>query len=45
MLKLKHQYYGHLIQRTDTLEKALMLRKIEGGRIRESEDEMFGWHH
>ena len=34
MLKLKLQYFGHLMQRTDSLEKTLMLRKIEGGRIR-----------
>ena len=45
MLKLKLQYFGHLIQRTDSLEKTLMLRKIEGGRRREREDEMVGWHH
>ena len=32
MLKLKHQYFGHLMQRTDSLEKTLMLGKIEGGR-------------
>ena len=32
MLKLKLQYYGHLMQRTDSLEKTLMLRKIEGRR-------------
>ena len=32
MLKLKLQYFGHLMQRADSLEKALMLRKIEGGR-------------
>ena len=32
MLKLKLQYYGHLIQRTDSLEKTLMLGKIEGRR-------------
>ena len=32
MLKLKLQYFGHLIQRTDSLEKTLVLRKIEGGR-------------
>ena len=30
MLKLKLQYFGHLMQRTDSLEKTLMLRKIEG---------------
>ena len=34
MLKLKCQYFGHLIQRTDLLEKTLMLGKIEGGRRR-----------
>ena len=32
MLKLKLQYYGHLMERTDSLEKTLMLGKIEGGR-------------
>ena len=32
MLKLKLQYFGHLIQRTDSLEKSLMLGKVEGGR-------------
>ena len=34
MLKLKLQYFGHLMQRTDSLEKALVLRKIEGRRRR-----------
>ena len=34
MLKLKRQYFGHLIQRADTLEKTLMLGKIEGRRRR-----------
>ena len=34
MLKLKLQYFGHLVQRTDSLEKALMLGKIEGSRRR-----------
>ena len=34
MLKLKCQYFGHLIQRTDSLGKTLMLGKIEGGRRR-----------
>ena len=34
MLKLKLQYFGHLMQRTDSLEKALMLGKIEGRRGR-----------
>ena len=41
MLKLKFQYFGHLMRRTDLLEKTLMLEKIEGGR----RDEMVGWHH
>ena len=34
MLKLKFQYFGHLMQRTDSLEKTLMLGKIEAGRRR-----------
>ena len=34
MLKLKLQYFGHLMQRTDSLEKTLILGKIEGGRKR-----------
>ena len=34
MLKLKLQYFGHLVQRADSLEKTLMLEKIEGGRRR-----------
>ena len=34
MLKLKLQYFGHLMRRTDPLEKTLMLGKIEGGRRR-----------
>ena len=34
MLKLKFQYFGHLMQRTDSFEKTLMLEKIEGGRRR-----------
>ena len=43
MLKLKLQYFGHLMQRADSLEKTLMLGKIEGKRT--TEDEMVGWHH
>ena len=35
MLKLKLQYFGHLMQSTDSFEKTLMLGKIEGGRRRE----------
>ena len=34
MLKLKLQYFGHLMQRTDSFEKTLMLGKMEGGRRR-----------
>ena len=34
MLKLKFQYFGHMMQRTDSLEKTLMLGKIEGKRRR-----------
>ena len=34
MLKLKFKYFSHLIQRTDSFEKTLMLAKIEGGRRR-----------
>ena len=46
MLKLKLQYFGHLMWRTDSLEKILLLGKIEGRRRRwVTEDEMVGWHH
>ena len=41
MLKLKFQYFGHLMRRTDLLEKTLMLEKIEGER----RDEMVEWQH
>ena len=44
MLKLKLQYLGHLMGRTDSLEKSLMLGKIEGGR-RGRQDKMVGWYH
>ena len=37
MLKLKLQYFGHLMQRTDSFEKTLMLGQIEGGRRRGSQ--------
>ena len=37
MLKLKLQYFGHLMQRTDSLKKTLMLRRIEGRRKREQQ--------
>ena len=42
MLKLKLQYFGHLIRRTDSLEKTLMLGKIEGRRRGR---QIVGWHH
>ena len=42
MLKLKLQYFGHLMQRTDSLEKNLMLGKIEGRRRRGGEGEEKG---
>ena len=45
MLKLKLQYFGHLIQRANSLEKTLMLGQIEGWRRRVTDDEMVGWHH
>ena len=46
MLKLKLQYFGHLMRRTDSLEKTLMVGKIEGRRRRGlTEDKMVGWHH
>ena len=45
MLKLKLQYFYHLMQRADSLEKTLMLAKTEGRRRRRQEDEMVRWHH
>ena len=47
MLKLKLQNFRHLIQRTDSLEKTMMLGKIEDGEGEKgmTEDEMVGWHH
>ena len=42
MLRLKLQYFGHLMRRTDLFEKTLMLGKIEGRKTR---DEMVGWYH
>ena len=53
MLKLKLQYFGHMIQSADSLEKTLMLRKIGGQKkkgvmdfslVAVPEDEMVGWH-
>ena len=46
MLKLKPQYFRHLMQRVDSLEKTLMMGKIEGQEEKgTTEDEMVGWHH
>ena len=46
MLKLKLQYCGHLMQRPDSLEKTLMLGKIEGKKEKGvAEDELVRWHH
>ena len=46
MLQLKLQYFGHLMQRASSLEKTLMLGKIEAWRkTGTTEDEMVGWHH
>ena len=44
MLRLKLQYFSHLMQRADSLEKTLMLRKIKGGR-RGRQDKIVGWLH
>ena len=44
-LKLKLQYFGHLIQRTDSLEKTLMLGKTSWEEKGTTEDEMVGWYH
>ena len=41
MLKLKFQYFGHLMRRTDSVGKTLMLGKTEG----RTEDKMVGWYH
>ena len=45
MLKLKLQYFGHLMRRTDSMEKTLMLGKTEGRKRGTTEDEVFGWDH
>ena len=44
-LMLKLQYFGHLMRRTDSLERTLRLGKIEAGGEGNTEDEMVGWHH
>ena len=46
MLKLKLQYFGHLMRRVDSLEKTLILGGIGGQEEKgTTEDEMAGWHH
>ena len=46
MLKLKLQYFGHLMRRVDSLEKTLMLGGIGGQEeMGTTDDEMAGWHH
>ena len=45
MLKLKLQYFGHLMRSVDSLEKTLMLGGTGGRRRRGRQDEMAGWHH
>ena len=45
MLKLNHEYFGHLMQRNDSFGKTLLLGKIEGRRRRGQQDEMVRWHH
>ena len=45
MLKLKLQYFVHLMWKTDTLEKTLMMGKIEGRRRRGKQNELVGGHH
>ena len=45
MLKLKHQYFGHLMGRVDSFEKVLMLEGLKARGEGVAEDEMVGWHH
>ena len=45
ILKLKLQYFGHLMRRADSFEKTLMLGKVEGEEKGTTEDEMVGWYH
>ena len=44
-LKLKLQYFGHLMERADSFEKTMMLVKIEGEEKGMTEEEMVGWHY
>ena len=45
MLKLKLQYFGHLMLKVDSLEKTLMLEGLGQEEKGMTEDEMTGWHH
>ena len=45
MLKLKFQYFGHLMQRVNSLEKTLMLEGLGQEEKGTTEDEVAGWHH
>ena len=45
LLKLKLQYFGHLMRKADSLEKTLMLREEGQEKKGTTEDEMVGWHH
>ena len=45
MVKLKPQYFGHLMRRDDSLEKILMLERLGAGGEGKTEDEMAGWSH
>ena len=45
MLKLKLQYFGHLMQRTDSFEKTLAGKDLRQEGKGMTEDEMVGWHH
>ena len=44
-MKLKLQYFGQLMGRTDSLEKTLMLERLNAGGEGMTEDEIVGWHH
>ena len=45
MLKLKLQYFGHLMRRTNSFEKTLMLDRLKAGEKGTTGDKMVGWHH
>ena len=45
MLRLKFQYFGHLMKRANSLKKTLMLGKTGQEEKEATEDEMIGWHH